>query len=314
LVRYRIADDRFFWTLLNGALFMRKRIPGPLRMAKGFVSCCLVFLATAGAATARDGQPEPWQMGLQNAVTPIAEQMNSFHNYLLVIITAIAVFVLCLLIYVMVRFNERSNPKPSRTTHHTILEVVWTVVPVLILFAIAIPSFRLLFAQYDFPKADLTIKAIGNQWSWTYEYPDHDGLRFDSYMVADKDLKPGQTRLLAVDNEVVVPVGKTVHVLVTASDVLHNWAIPAFGVKTDAVPGRIVKTWFRTDKKGVYYGQCSELCGQRHAFMPIAVRVVSEEDFAAWIDDAKKKFASTISPPVEERNNDAVVKFAAAQQ
>jgi cytochrome c oxidase subunit 2 len=212
----------------------------------------------------------------------------------------IGLFVLGLLIYVMSRFNETRNPDPSRTTHNTTLEVAWTIVPVLILVAIAIPSFRLLFAQYDIPKPDLTITATGSQWYWTYEYPDH-GITFDSIMVQEADLKEGQPRLLTVDREVVVPVGKNVVVGVKSNDVIHDWAMPAFGVKLDAVPGRLQTTWFRAEREGVYYGQCSELCGRNHAFMPIAVRVVSEADFADWLaktkanaarDDAKKVAAA----------------------
>jgi cytochrome c oxidase subunit 2 len=175
------------------------------------------------------------------------------------------------------------------------LEVAWTVVPILILVVIAVPSFRLLFAQYDFPKADLTVKAIGNQWYWTYEYPDQGDLTFDAVMLEDNELKPGQLRLLSTDNEVVVPVNKNIHVLITATDVLHNWTIPAFGVKVDAVPGRVIRTWFRAEKTGVFYGQCSELCGGRHAYMPITVRVVSDGEFASWLEKAKKQFASVPS-------------------
>ncbi len=238
------------------------------------------------------GQPRDWQLGFQEAVTPIMRQLTDFHNFLLILITVITLFVLGLLVYVALRFNENANPTPSKTSHNTILEVLWTVVPILILVVIAVPSFRLLFAQYDFPKADLTVKAIGNQWYWTYEYPDQGNLTFDAVMLEKNELKPGQPRLLATDNEVVVPVNKNVHILVTASDVLHNWTIPAFGVKVDAVPGRIIRTWFRAEKTGVYYGQCSELCGQKHAFMPITVRVVSDAEFASWLETAKKKFAS----------------------
>lgn len=254
----------------------------------------------SGSAVAAPGVSEPWQMGLQDAVTPIAEQIQGFHTFVLVIITVIALFVLALLIIVMVKFNEKANPEPSKTTHNTFIEVVWTVVPIIILVAIAIPSFRLLYAQYDFPKADLTIKAIGNQWFWSYEYPD-DGMAFDSVMVEEADLKPGQPRLLAVDNDIVVPVNKNVHLLVTANDVIHNWTIPSFGVKVDAVPGRVIRAWFRAEKTGIYYGQCSELCGSRHAFMPIGVRVVSEEDYAKWLEKAKKEFASNIPVDKDEK-------------
>jgi cytochrome c oxidase subunit II len=222
------------------------------------------------------------------------EQITSFHTYVTIIITLIALFVLALLIYVMVRYNERANPQPSRATHNTALEIAWTVIPVLVLVAIAIPSFRLLFAQYDFPKADLHITATGNQWYWSYEYPDH-GITFDSIMVPEADLKEGQPRLLTVDREVVVPVGKNVIVGLKSNDVIHDWALPAFGVKLDAVPGRLQSTWFRAEREGIYYGQCSELCGRNHAFMPIAVRVVSEEEFNGWL--AKTKAASAKDDP-----------------
>lgn len=263
-------------------------------MAKGLQGlataafAALAGMVLPGAAGAAEGQPTPWQMNFQDAVTPIGNQIHEFHGFLLVIITVITLFVLGLLIYVMFRFNEKANPAPSPVTHNTWLEVAWTVIPVLILIVIAIPSFRLLFAQYNFPKADLTIKAIGNQWYWSYEYPDQDNMSFDSVMLEEKELKPGQPRLLSVDNEVVVPVNKNVHVLVTATDVLHNWTVPAFGVKIDAVPGRLLKTWFRAEKTGTFYGQCSELCGAKHAFMPIAVRVVSDADFAAWVASKKR--------------------------
>jgi cytochrome c oxidase subunit II len=242
--------------------------------------------ALCGAAYAKDGQPVPWQIDFQPAASPIMEQIHSFNTYVTIIITLITVFVLALLVYVMVRFNERRNPQPSRTTHNTVLEIAWTIIPVLILVAIAIPSFRLLFAQYDFPRADLNITATGSQWYWTYEYPDH-GITFDSIMVPEADLKEGQPRLLAVDREVVVPVNKNVIVGLKSNDVIHDWALPAFGVKLDAVPGRLQSTWFRAQREGVYYGQCSELCGRNHAFMPIAVRVVSEAEFADWLGKTK---------------------------
>ena len=199
-------------------------------------------LVLCGVAYAKDGVPTPWQLGLQPAASPIMEQIHSFHTYVTIIITLIALFVLGLLVYVMARFNERRNPEPSRTTHNTPLEIAWTIIPVLILVAIAIPSFRLLFAQYDFPKADVTITATGSQWYWTYEYPDH-GITFDSIMVPEADLKEGQPRLLSVDREVVVPVNKNVIVGVKANDVIHDWAVPSFGVKLDAVPGRLQSTW-----------------------------------------------------------------------
>lgn len=258
-------------------------------------------MMAGGPALAGDGQPTPWELGFQKAASPIMTQITSFHNYVNTIIVLIALFVLSLLIFVMVRFNEKRNPKPSRTTHNTALEVVWTVIPVLILVAIAIPSFRLLFAQYDFPKADLTITATGSQWFWTYEYPDH-GINFASIMVPDADLKEGQPRLLTVDHDVVVPVNKNVIVQLKSTDVIHDWAVPSFGVKLDAVPGRLQKTWFRAERTGMYYGQCSELCGRNHAFMPIAVRVVTEQEFDDWL--AKQKASAS---------REAVGKVAAAE-
>lgn len=246
----------------------------------------LFSFAAAGSAYAADGQPSPWQLGFQEAATPVMEQIISFHTFVTVIIVVIALFVLALLVYVMVRFNENNNPLPSRTAHNTPLEIAWTVLPILILVAIAIPSFRLLFAQYDMPSPDLTITATGSQWYWTYEYPDH-GITFDSLMVQEADLKEGQPRLLTVDREVVVPVNKNVQVGVKANDVIHDWAVPSFGVKLDAVPGRLQSTWFRAERTGVYHGQCSELCGRNHAFMPITVRVVTDEEFADWLEKTK---------------------------
>jgi cytochrome c oxidase subunit 2 len=270
------------------------------RTKVAFGALASVFLC--GAAYAKEGQPAPWQLGFQPAASPIMEQIHGFHTYVTIIITLIALFVLGLLVYVMSRFNERRNPEPSRTSHNTPLEIAWTVLPVLILVAIAIPSFRLLFAQYDFPKPDLTITATGNQWYWSYEYPDQ-GITFDSIMVPEADLKPGQPRLLTVDREVVVPVNKNVIVALKSNDVIHDWAVPSFGVKLDAVPGRLQTTWFRAEHEGIYYGQCSELCGRNHAFMPIAVRVVSEAEFADWL--AKTKAAAAI---------DGAGKVATAQE
>jgi cytochrome c oxidase subunit II len=255
------------------------------------------FLAMLGAlalpGTVLAAQPRPWQTDFQDAATPLMEQVTSFHNLLLIIITLITIFVLLLLVWVIVKFNARSNPTPSRTTHNTMIEVLWTVIPVVILVVIAIPSFKLLYYSDVIPKADMTIKATGNQWYWNYEYPDHGKFSFDANMVDTKDLKPGQPRLLETDNRIVVPVDTVVRVQVAASDVIHAWAMPAFGVKVDAVPGRLNETWFGPVKQeGVYYGQCSELCGIRHGFMPIAVEVVSKAKFDAWVIKAKKEFAS----------------------
>ncbi len=255
-----------------------------------------VAILFAGAALAETGQPHQWEMGLQAAATPVMEDVVWFHNFLLWIIAIIVVFVVALLVIVLVRFNAKSNPVPSRTTHNTMIEVVWTVVPVLILVSIAVPSFRLLFYQLKVPAAEVTVKATGKQWFWTYTYPDAK-IEFDSLMKQPKDLKPGEPRLLAVDNALVVPVNKMVRVITTGADVIHSWAVPSFGVKIDAVPGRVNETWFKAEREGVYYGQCSQLCGRDHAFMPIAVQVMSEKDYAAWLEAAKKKFATSDDAP-----------------
>jgi cytochrome c oxidase subunit II len=247
-----------------------------------------VALVTGGAAFAEElGQPSPWALDLQGSATPVMDAIFRFHNLLLVIITVITLFVLALLIMVVVKFNAKANPIPSRTTHNTLIEVAWTLIPVLILVSIAVPSFRLLFEELDVPKADLTVKATGKQWYWSYAYPDNGKFEFDSLLAQDK-----QPRLLGVDNELVVPVNKVVRVEVTGADVIHSFAVPAFGIKIDAIPGRLNETWFKATKIGMFYGQCSELCGKDHAFMPIAVRVVSDQDFVAWVETAKKKFAS----------------------
>jgi cytochrome c oxidase subunit 2 len=266
------------------------------------------LVAATAAAWAVAGQPEPWGHTLQESATQVMDTMTWFHTFLFSIITTITLFVLALLVIVMVKFNAKSNPTPSRTTHNTLIEVVWTIVPVLILVAIAVPSFRLLFMQLDIPKADLTIKATGKQWYWTYNYPDSGKFEFDSLMLQDNERKAGQPRLLSVNNEIVVPVNKVVRMQITAADVIHAFALPAFGVKIDAVPGRLNETWFKANKEGMYYGQCSELCGKDHAYMPIAVRVVSDQAFNAWVEDAKKKFAA--NPPA----NNSFASISAASR
>jgi cytochrome c oxidase subunit II len=249
-----------------------------------------VCIAFALPALAGSGQPSPGQIGFQEAVTPVAEDIHWVHDYVNVIIFAVTAFVMLLLLYVMWRFSEKRNPTPSRTTHNTMIEVLWTVLPVLILVAIAIPSFRLLYKQYTFPPPGLTIKATAHAWNWTHEFPDQ-GITVDSVMLQDNEraevVKSGipawqVPRNLAVDNDILVPVGKVVHVLVTSTDVIHNWTIPSFGSKVDAVPGRVTATWFQANKEGIYFGQCSELCGKDHAFMPITVRVVKEQVFNDW--------------------------------
>ena len=255
----------------------------------GLMGLTAVILAGGSVLAA---QPEPWRLGLQDAATPVMENIAWFHNFLLWLITIITLFVLALLVIVVVKFNAKANPVPSRTTHNTLIEVAWTIIPVLILVGIAVPSFRLLFFQLDVPKADLTIKATGKQWFWTYTYPDNGPIEFDSIMLQDNERKAGQPRLLAVNNEVVVPINKIVRVQTTGADVIHAFAVPAFGIKIDAIPGRLNETWFKATKEGIYYGQCSELCGKDHAFMPIQVRVVSDQAFTAWLEEAKKKFAT----------------------
>ena len=250
------------------------------------------------SVTALADQPKEWQLGFQNPASGGMRDIVNFHdNLLLPIIIAITVFVLFLMLYACVRFRASANPNPSKRTHNVTVEILWTLIPCLILIVMAVPSFKILYKQDTIPKADLTIKAVGYQWYWGYEYPD-ENIIFDSYMIEEKDLRSDQPRLLAVDNEVVVPVNQVVKVLITANDVLHAWALPSFGVKRDAVPGRINETWFKAEKEGTYYGQCSELCGIKHAFMPITVKVVSEEDYQEWLSEARVKFAK------EEIEND----------
>jgi cytochrome c oxidase subunit II len=246
-----------------------------------------VALVACGAAFAEMGQPAPWEYKLQESASPVMDNITWFHNFLTVLITIITLFVLGLLAAVAIKFNAKANPVPSKTTHNTLIEVAWTLIPVLILVGIAVPSFRLLFLELDVPKADLTIKATGKQWYWSYAYPDNGKFEFDSLLAPDK-----QPRLLGVDNEVVVPINKVVRVQVTGADVIHSFAVPSFGIKIDAIPGRLNETWFKATRLGVFYGQCSELCGKDHAFMPIAVRVVNDQDFATWVAAAQKKFAA----------------------
>ncbi|NVN85385.1 MAG: cytochrome c oxidase subunit II [Rhodopseudomonas sp.] len=257
-------------------------------------------VAISGTAFAELGQPAPWEYKLQESGSPVMDNLTWFHNFLSWMIIAITLFVLALLVIVVVKFNAKANPIPSKTTHHTLIEVAWTIIPVLILVAIAVPSFRLLFQELDIPKSDVTIKATGNQWNWTYNYPD-DKIEFTSIMLTDAErakITPTPPRLLGVDNEVVVPVNKVIRVQTTAADVIHSFAIPSFGIKIDAIPGRLNETWFKATKLGKFYGQCSELCGKDHAFMPIVVRVVTDADYAAWKKQqiavsAGNSFAST---------------------
>lgn len=287
---------------------------GVLGTAKLRLLAAAGIAGLSGAARADEGLAKPWQLGLQDAATPVAEFIHSFHHGLLITITVITLFVLALLVIIVAKFNAKANPVPSKTTHHVGLEIAWTLIPVLILVVIAIPSFRLLKQQIAAPPADLTIKLTGNAWYWKFEYPKDagGGFEFDVRMLTESDIaeavkagkgkKEDYPRLLAVDNEAVVPVNKNIVVQVTSADVLHAFAVQPFGVKVDAVPGRLNQTWFRATKEGVYYGQCQELCGKDHAFMPLAIRVVSEEKYKAWLADAKKKFAST-DPAVRTAEN-----------
>jgi cytochrome c oxidase subunit 2 len=249
-----------------------------------------VAIGWAGLASAEE--PQPWQMGMMPAATAVREHMDSFHDMLLVVITLITIFVLGLLLYAMWAFNAKRHPIPSQATHNTLIEVIWTTVPIIILVGIAIPSFKLLFYSQVTPHADMTLKVTGHQWYWSYEYPDQGDFAFDSNVLSDADAaKQGQPRLLGVDNPVVLPVGAAVRVLISGTDVIHSWFLPAAGVQEYAVVGRVNESWMQFDREGIFYGQCNQICGVNHPFMPIAVKVVSKADFDAWVDQAKKKFA-----------------------
>ena len=255
-----------------------------------FASLGIVTLL-GGMQNAYADQPVPWQMGFQPAATPVMERIQSLHELLLVIIVAITVFVLALLVYVAVRFNEKANPVPSKTTHNTMLEVVWTVIPIIILVVISVPSLKLLYYMDKTHNPEMTLKVTGHQWYWSYEYPDNGGFTFDSVLVDEDDLEEGQTRLLTVDEEVVLPIDTDIRILLASDDVIHNWAVPSFGIKIDTVPGRTNETWVRINREGVYKGQCSELCGVNHGFMPISVTAVSKEAYKVWVAQAQEKYA-----------------------
>ena len=238
------------------------------------------------------GMAKPWQLGFQPAVTPVKRGIEALHTYVTWIAVIITVFVMILLGYICIRFREKANPVPSKTTHNTLIEVIWTVIPILILVSIAIPTLRLHFGTiHNLPKADVTLKITGNQWYWSYEYPD-EGIAFDSNMKKKDELKEGEPYLLAVDNPIVVPAHKKVRLQMTGADVIHSWTIPSFGVKNDTVPGKLSEAWFEAEREGIYYGQCSELCGKFHGFMPIEVRVVSNKVYKQWLKHAKAKFAA----------------------
>lgn len=279
-------------------------------MLKRLFALLTVFLGLAVVMPGLAAVPEPWGINFQAAASPTMEKVHEFHHLLLWIIIGIVVFVSALLLIIIFRFSEKRNPNPSKTSHNTLLEVVWTAIPVLILVVIAIPSFRLLYYSDKTPDPEMTIKVTGHQWYWSYEYPDHGGISFDSYMIRDEDLKPEDRslRLLKVDNEVVLPVGTRIQVLVTAQDVIHSWAMPALGVKKDAIPGRMNETWLQIDRPGTYYGQCSEICGTGHAYMPVAIRAVSKEDFAAWVKEKGGKMPVAGVAPATSAESQAAVQ------
>ncbi len=276
---------------------------GRNRMLKIAALAVLMGLPSLAMAAGPIGYALPGQVGFIPADTSVAHDIHAFHNDLLLpIITVISLFVLGLLIYVGVRFNEKNNPVPSRTTHNTMLEMAWTVIPILILVVIAVPSFKLLTDQLTLPKPDVTIKVTGHQWYWSYAYPKGQGdFSFDSMLIPSNkiDKAKGQLRLLSVDNPAVVPVGKNILVQVTGADVIHSFTVPSFGVRIDAIPGRLNETWFKADHTGTFYGECSNICGQNHAYMPIEFKVVSQADYAAWLLTAKKQFAMAGSSPVQ---------------
>src|SRR5229473_6683147 len=257
--------------------------------------CAILTLAAIGvaaiAAVAWAAGPQPWQIGMQPPATPVKDRLTAFHDELLVITSLITLFVLGLLLYVIVRFNHQRNPVPTRTSHNTVIEMLWTVVPVLILVIIAIPSFKLMYYMDRVPDPEMTIKVTGHQWYWSYEYPDQGGLTFDSNVIPDAELKSGQRRLLEVDNPLVVPADTIIRVQITGTDVIHSWFVPSFGVQEYAIIGRLNESWMKIEHEGIYYGQCNQICGVNHAFMPIKVQALSKDAFQHWLVDAKKKFA-----------------------
>jgi cytochrome c oxidase subunit 2 len=280
--------------------FGRAACIGTAGLGRMLAGALAVGLAGAGSAAAQDGgavgAPHAWGIALQEAFGPVKEHIHSFNNLVLVIIILISIFVLGLLAYVIYRFRESANPTPSRTSHNTILEVAWTVVPVLILLVIAIPSFRLIYYEDRTRDADLTINVQGRQWYWHYSYPDSGDLAFDSRPIPTEDLQPGQLRNLSVDEPLVIPTGANIRVLTVGQDVIHSFFVPSLGVQKYTIPGRTLETWFRADREGTYYGQCNQICGTNHWFMPIEVRAVSPERFRAWLEEAKKKYAAGPAP------------------
>jgi cytochrome c oxidase subunit 2 len=265
-------------------------------------------LGAAGAAAAQ--APTDWEVDFQTALSPSMERIVDFNFMVTIIIVVISAFVFGLMAWIVYRYNAKRNPTPSKTTHNTMLEVAWTIVPVIILLVIAVPSFRLLYYVDSVEDADMTLKAIGHQWYWSYEYPDHGDFTFDAVILEDDELEEGQLRLLETDEAVVLPAGATIRLLTTADDVIHSWAVPSLGVKMDSVPGRVNETWFKINREGTYYGQCSELCGTLHGFMPIMVEAVSQEEFDAWVEMAQEEFAAAGAGPTEVAALDAGVPLA----
>ena len=266
-----------------------------MKLGKLILAFLISIISKKAISAENVGQAVPWGLNLREPFSPFMAESVAFHNGLLWLISIISLFILALMVIIVLKYNVKSNPKPSKTTHNTFLEISWTVVPVLILVLMAIPSFKLLYKGDVVPEAHMTIKAIGHQWYWSYEYPDHGNFTYDAWLVQDEEDLEDQsrlfTRLLTTDTRVVVPVGKIIRVQVTSTDVIHAWAVPSLGVKKDSVPGRLNETWFIADREGIFYGQCSELCGLNHGFMPIEVHAVSEEKFLEWIEEAKEKFA-----------------------
>ncbi|HET7884391.1 MAG TPA: cytochrome c oxidase subunit II [Acetobacteraceae bacterium] len=264
----------------------------PKSLYRRLLAALMMIALPGGVALAQVvGAPRPWEMSMQPGFGPVKDQQIWLHNLVLVIITLITLFVGALLVWVMWRYNARRNPVPTRTAHNTVLEIAWTVVPVLILVIMAIPSFRLVYYEDRTRDADLTIKVTGHQWYWEYSYPDNNNIDFTSYIIPDDQLKPGQRRLLEVDNQLVVPVGKNIRVLQTSTDVIHSWFVPPLGVQRYAIPGRTIETWFRVDQPGTFYGECNQICGTNHSRMPIVVHAVPQQEFEAWVTEAKTKFS-----------------------
>jgi cytochrome c oxidase subunit 2 len=263
----------------------------------GWIAAVTVGLTTMWGGLAYADGPQPWQMYFQPPISPVADRFHEFHGFLLVLISLITLFVMFLLLYVIVRFRASVHPTPSKTTHNTLIEVLWTVIPVLILVVMAVPSFKLLYFVDRTQNAEMTLKITGHQWYWSYEYPDNGNFAFDSNLVQEADLKPGQLRLYEVDNHIVLPVDTNVRILVTSGDVMHSWFLPPAGVQMYAVPGRLNETWVRLEKEGIFHGQCNQICGINHGFMPIEIEAVSKDKFKQWVSTAQKKFARVDGEP-----------------